>query len=131
MVPEHEAHVLSWAHAMRGDALFTCYLVDVKDVLELRSLATGLLEKILPLPGLGSVVSFSGRRRDSEFFFKFASFTDPGSIFRGDLDQLGDGTIEWELLRRPVRTRGSCSRSSRSRSHSSSSSSRIYSSSIV
>ena len=44
--------------------------------------ATGDLRSVLPLPGIGSVAGFSGRREDSDAFFKFTSFTEPGAIYR-------------------------------------------------
>ena len=59
-----------------------CYLRDVHSVLQLRSLATGRLRQEIPLPGIGSVYAFNGRRHDSEAFFSFTSFVDPGSTFR-------------------------------------------------
>lgn len=62
--------------------LVVCYLKDVVSDLQLRSLATGGLTQPIPMPGIGSVASFSGRRRDSEFFFLFTSFTEPGAIYR-------------------------------------------------
>ena len=67
---------------MQGDALVVCYLRDVHSVLQLRSLATGALRQEIPLPGIGSVYAFNGRRHDSEAFFSFTSFVDPGSTFR-------------------------------------------------
>ena len=66
----------------QGDVLVVCWLHDVASKLELRSLRTGALRQEVPLPGVGSVRGFSGRREDSEMFFSYSSFTDPGSIFR-------------------------------------------------
>lgn len=52
-------------------------------VLQLRSLRTGALVRVIPLPGLGSVSSsFKCKRKSSEVFFSYTSFTDPGSAFR-------------------------------------------------
>ena len=39
-----------------------CYLRDVVSQLELRDIDSGVLKRALPMPGLGSVASFSGRR---------------------------------------------------------------------
>jgi prolyl oligopeptidase len=39
----------------------------------------------LALPGLGTVSGFSGKRRDSETFYAFTSFTLPGTIYRLDV----------------------------------------------
>lgn len=41
---------------------------------------------MLPLPGIGSVSGFSGKRKHSEAFFKFTSFTEPGAIYRCSSD---------------------------------------------
>lgn len=62
-----------------------CWLRDVASVLRLLSLGSGQLLKSIPLPGLGSVRSFSGRRAQSEMFFSYTDFTDPGSIYRQGL----------------------------------------------
>ena len=67
---------------VQGDNLVTCYLADVRSQLQLRSLATGSLKQSISLPGIGSINSFSGRREDSEFFFSFSSFANPGAIYR-------------------------------------------------
>ena len=42
----------------------------------------GSLTRDLPLPGLGSVRSFSGRRQDTEIFFSYTDFTTPGANYR-------------------------------------------------
>lgn len=75
-------HPLPPPHAPQGDALVTCYLRDVHSVLQLRSLRSGALVRDIPLPGLGSVSSFKCKRKSSEAFFSYTSFTDPGSSFR-------------------------------------------------
>ena len=62
--------------------LVVCWLHNVASKLELRSLRSGALRQEIPLPGVGSVRGFSGRREDSEMFFSYSSFTDPGSTFR-------------------------------------------------
>ena len=60
VIPEHPTDLLQWASALKGDALVVCWLRNVCSVLELRSLETGELVRDIPLPGLGSVASFSG-----------------------------------------------------------------------
>ena len=59
-----------------------CYLRDVVSQLELRDLQTAGLKKKLPMPGLGSVASYSGRRQDTQLFFNFTGFTEPGAIYK-------------------------------------------------
>ena len=70
------------AGVLQGDVLVVCWLHNVASKLELRSLQSGALRQEVPLPGVGSVRGFSGRREDSEMFFNYSSFTDPGSTFR-------------------------------------------------
>lgn len=67
---------------MQGDALVVCYLKDVHSVLQVRSLASGSLQQTIPLPGIGSVSAFTSRRSDSEAFFTYTDFVDPGTCFR-------------------------------------------------
>ena len=72
------------AGCMQGGHLVVCYLRDVVSQLELQDLQSGALGKELPMPGLGSVASFSGRRQDSQLFFNFTGFTEPGAIYQCD-----------------------------------------------
>ncbi len=43
--------------------------------------SNGHFEKEVTLPGLGSVIGFSGKAKDKEIFYSFTSFVYPGSIF--------------------------------------------------
>ena len=45
----------------------------------------GTFLREVELPGLGTVTGFGGRRDETETFFRFTGFADPGSIFRFDL----------------------------------------------
>jgi prolyl oligopeptidase len=82
LIPEHPKDVLQWASRLKGDFMVTCYLKDVKSSLQLRKFSTGEVIKELELPGIGSVGGFSGSRKQSEFFFSFTSFTEPGAQYR-------------------------------------------------
>ena len=82
---------------VQGDNLVTCYLADVRSQLQLRSLATGSLKQSISLPGIGSINSFTGRREDSEFFFSFSSFANPGAIYRSAAPA-ADGCCLWQML---------------------------------
>lgn len=44
----------------------------------------GQFAQDLPLPGIGSVGGFSGKRHDTETFYSFTSFTTPTTIYRYD-----------------------------------------------
>eukprot|EP00200_Dunaliella_tertiolecta_P005806 CAMPEP_0202339224 /NCGR_PEP_ID=MMETSP1126-20121109/1180_1 /ASSEMBLY_ACC=CAM_ASM_000457 /TAXON_ID=3047 /ORGANISM="Dunaliella tertiolecta, Strain CCMP1320" /LENGTH=800 /DNA_ID=CAMNT_0048929749 /DNA_START=75 /DNA_END=2477 /DNA_ORIENTATION=+ len=85
LVPEHEKDVLKGALALKGDALVTRYLRDVRGELQLRSLSTGALQQEFELESVGSVTGVSGQRKESEFFFSFTSFVEPGATYRVDL----------------------------------------------
>jgi prolyl oligopeptidase len=85
-----------------GGRLICSYLKDAHHVIRILSLdhaeetaavssrvlspelgATFLNE--LELPGIGSVSGFAGKRRDTETFYAFTSFTVPGTIYRFDI----------------------------------------------
>lgn len=40
----------------------------------------------MELPGIGTVIGTSGKYNHNEFFYKYTSFTDPGSSYRVDLN---------------------------------------------
>ncbi len=69
------------AHLQEGNTLVVCYLHNVTSQLQLRNARTGELRQSIPMPGLGSVAGFSGRREDTRLFFKFTGFTEPGAIY--------------------------------------------------
>jgi prolyl oligopeptidase len=46
----------------------------------------GTFEKEIPLPALGTLLGFAGKRTDKETFFAFTSFTYPTTIFRYDFE---------------------------------------------
>ncbi|CAI9591334.1 unnamed protein product [Staurois parvus] len=84
LVLEHEKDVLEWVACVYSKFLVLCYLHDVKNVLQLRDLATGRHLKTLPLD-VGSIVGYSGQKKDSEIFYQFTSFLSPGIIYHYDL----------------------------------------------
>ncbi|XP_010536444.1 PREDICTED: prolyl endopeptidase-like [Tarenaya hassleriana] len=84
VIDEHGKDVLSSACAVNGNHLIVSYLSDVKHVLQIRDLKSGSLLHQLPLD-IGSVSGVFARRKDSSFFFSFASFLTPGVIYKCDL----------------------------------------------
>jgi prolyl oligopeptidase len=67
--------------------LVTNYVHNVQDTLKLFDLKGNFIKE-LPIPGIGQVTSISGRREDSELFYKFSSFTCPGAIFHYNFDKI-------------------------------------------
>lgn len=65
--------------------LVCCYLSRMKSLLQLRKLRDGLLVCNMPFE-LGTITGYSGRPFDTEFFFKFSSFLNPGKVYRVDLN---------------------------------------------
>ncbi|MGH0153076.1 UNVERIFIED_CONTAM: hypothetical protein FKN15_034834 [Acipenser sinensis] len=74
-VPEGIKEFSSCVHSM---CLFICFLHDVKNVLKMYHLQTGVHLKTVPLD-VGSVVGFTGCKKDSEIFYYFTSFFSPGT----------------------------------------------------
>ncbi len=70
-----------------GNQFVAVYLKDAHSQVETFDL-TGKALKTLPLPGIGSVGGFSGKRTDKETFFAYESFANPTTIYRYDLETL-------------------------------------------
>ncbi len=72
------------AATLFGDRIVMSYLRDARAEVVVCSLA-GTLESTVALPGLGSVMGFTGKRGDRETFFAYTSYTEPSAIYRYDL----------------------------------------------
>lgn len=81
LIPETK-EVLQWVNLMDGK-LLAGYLSDVKSAVKIYDMA-GKLNADIMLPGVGMVGGFSSRKEDSEGFFSFTSFTDPGTVYHYD-----------------------------------------------
>lgn len=68
-----------------GDKLAAAYLHDAHSRVRVFDLS-GKPIRDVDLPGLGTVVGFSGKRSSSETFYLYTSFTTPGTIYHYDVD---------------------------------------------
>ena len=82
----HSDQVLQAAD-MLGGKLVVRYLVDASSRVDIYHL-DGSGPKSVALPGLGSVLDFSGAATDSEAFYYYSSINYPPAILRLDLDTL-------------------------------------------
>ncbi|XP_016457700.1 uncharacterized protein LOC107781502 isoform X1 [Nicotiana tabacum] len=84
IIDEDEKDVLQSAVAVNGNQLIVSYLRDVKNVLQLRDLETGVLLHHLPID-IGRVSGVSARRKDNSVFIGFMNFLIPGLIYECNL----------------------------------------------
>uniref|UniRef100_A0A3B5RAQ1 Prolyl endopeptidase n=1 Tax=Xiphophorus maculatus TaxID=8083 RepID=A0A3B5RAQ1_XIPMA len=84
LIPQHDKDVIVFATCTYSSYLFICFLHDVKNVLKMYHLSSGEELRTFPLD-VGSVVGFTGRKRDSEIFYYFTSFLSPAIIYHCDL----------------------------------------------
>ncbi|KAL9648103.1 hypothetical protein ABK040_007469 [Willaertia magna] len=83
ILPEDE-DPLSYVVCVNQDYLVACYLHNVQDVLKFYKLSTGEFINNIQLPAIGSIVSISGRKTDTNLFYKFSSFNYAGTIYSYD-----------------------------------------------
>lgn len=69
-----------------GDRFVAVYLKDAYSAVKLFKF-DGSLDGEIALPGLGTAGGFTGKRKDRETFYSFASFATPTEIFRYDFDK--------------------------------------------
>lgn len=74
-----------------GGQMFCQYLRDAKTEVKCYDF-DGRLIRDVRLPGIGTAGGFGGERKDKETFYTFTSFTEPGAIYRMDLES-GESTL--------------------------------------
>jgi prolyl oligopeptidase len=74
-----------------GDRFFASYLKDAHTQIKVFAL-DGNLEREIALPGLGTAGGFPGKRRDTETFYDYTSYTVPRTVYRCDIAS-GTSTI--------------------------------------
>ena len=67
-----------------GDRIIASYLHDARAHVVVYRLDGAKVGEV-PLPGLGSVMGFTGKRSDRETFYTYTSYTEPASIYRYDV----------------------------------------------
>lgn len=98
VIPEHPKNVLQQVHSMKnGTVMLVNYLENAAEKVKIYDFnSPAKLIKEVEMPGYGAVPTSSGGHRDYEWFFKFQTFTDPGSVYRLDMN-----SYEVQELRRP------------------------------
>ncbi|MCI4385499.1 hypothetical protein PGIGA_G00050970 [Pangasianodon gigas] len=86
LIPQHEKDVLGFVQCVNQSFLFVNYVRDVKDTLHLYELSSGRWIRELPLD-VGTVAGLSCKKKYSDIFYKFTSFTTPGIIYHYDLSK--------------------------------------------
>jgi len=93
IIPESDATLQGVSFV--GGHLIASYLEDAKSAVQVHR-PTGVFVRSVDLPGIGSVGGFGGDQDETETFYSFTSYTDPGAIYRYDV-----ATGESTLWRRP------------------------------
>jgi prolyl oligopeptidase len=78
-----------------GNLFVANYLKDAHTQVKMFDVS-GYAVRDVALPGLGTAYGWGGRRQDTETFYMFTSYTDPGTIYRYDMT-----TGRSEIFRRP------------------------------
>jgi prolyl oligopeptidase len=78
-----------------GDRFIAVYLRDAQSAVKVYELS-GKFAAEMELPGIGAASGFTGRRKDSEAFFSFMTFTTPPTSYRYDVPK-GETSVFREL----------------------------------
>jgi prolyl oligopeptidase len=93
LIPEPGGHDVLAAVTMAGDRFLAVIRSHAQEHARVFDRA-GALEREVPLPGIGAIGAFSGKRASNEAFFAFTSFTYPTTIFRYALETGGVSTFQ-------------------------------------
>ena len=67
-----------------GDRFIASYLKDARSAVRIFEIS-GKEAGEIKLPGLGTTSGFQGKRKDTETFYSYVSFTEPSTIYRYDI----------------------------------------------
>lgn len=90
-----EAEDVIQSVAVIGGKIYVEYLHNAQSLVKIFDL-TGRYLQDLNLPGIGSLISISGKKEDNEAFFSFSSYTTPSTIY-----SLNCETQEYKIFKEP------------------------------
>lgn len=82
VIPQREENLTGVSYV--GGHFLAQYLKDAKTLVRVHDTAGRAIREV-DLPGIGTAGGFGGKTRDSETFYSFTSYTNPGAIYRYDV----------------------------------------------
>jgi len=92
VIPESDKSVFDAVRCCNDKAM-CAYLENASEKLRIYDFTTGQMTKEIVFPDIGSYVGWAGKHNSNEFFYKFSSFSDPGSQYRVNLDTFEQETV--------------------------------------
>jgi prolyl oligopeptidase len=86
LIAESKTDVMQSAEILGGKLVVT-YLHDAASLVKIYDLKGNFIQN-LPLPDVGTVGGFSGKREDNQAFYSFSSFARPNTIYELDMTTL-------------------------------------------
>jgi prolyl oligopeptidase len=83
VIPEAPGRDVLGSTTMVNDRFVTQWMTDAHEALKVYALS-GAFEREIPLPAIGAIAAFTGKRKDREGFYGFSSFSYPGAVYRYD-----------------------------------------------
>ncbi|MBE3108954.1 MAG: S9 family peptidase, partial [Acidobacteria bacterium] len=96
LIPEAQGRDVLDSVVMSNNHFLAVWMTDAHNLLRLYDVK-GRLIKEIALPTMGTVASVSGRRRHSDLYYAFTSFTYPTTVYRYDFAK-GESAV----IKRPV-----------------------------
>jgi prolyl oligopeptidase len=85
VIPEASGRDVLSATRMVNNRFVTQWMTDAHEVLKVYAV-TGAFEREIALPTVGAISGFTGKRKDTEGFYGFSSFSYPGTVYRYAFD---------------------------------------------
>jgi prolyl oligopeptidase len=85
VIPEASGRDVLSATSMVNNRFVTQWMTDAHEVLKVYAVS-GAFEREIALPTVGAISGFTGRRKDTEGFYGFSSFSYPGTVYRYAFD---------------------------------------------